>query len=85
MIVHADGSFEARDHGIFTGTVDGRSGSVEIDGVSSGVGSSGNGQLVLDHGTGGLVGLHGGGTFAPHFTSLTTAIGTYSVEVHFAP
>src|SRR5512141_717671 len=32
MTIHADGSFEARDKGVFTGTVDGRSGTVEIDG-----------------------------------------------------
>jgi hypothetical protein len=85
MIVHADGSFEARDQGIFTGTVDGKSGSVEIDGVSQGVGTSGAGQLVIGHGTGGLLGLHGEGTFAPRFTSFTTAVGSYSVDIQFAP
>ncbi len=85
MIVHADGSFEARDEGVFTGTVDGRSGTVEIDGVSKGVGTSGAGQLVFDHGTGGLTGLRGQGTFAPQFTSSTTATGTYSADIHFTP
>jgi hypothetical protein len=83
MIVHADGSFEARDRGLFTGTVDGRSGTIEIDGVSNGVGSTGAGQLVLGHGTGGLAGLHGRGTFAPRFTSVTTATGTYAADIHF--
>jgi hypothetical protein len=84
MIVHADGSFEARDTGVFTGTVDGRSGTVEIDGVSRGVGTAGTGQLVFGQGTEGLTELHGQGTFAPQFTSFTTAVGTYSADIHFA-
>ena len=82
MVIHADGSFEARDKGIFTGTVDGRSGTVEIDGTSDGVGSSGSGQLVIGRGTGDLAGLHAQGTFAPRFTSLTAGVGTYSVQLH---
>jgi hypothetical protein len=83
MIVHADGSFEARDEGVFTGTIDGRSGTVAIDGVSKGIGNSGTGRLVFGHGTGSLSGLHGEGVFAPTFTSLTTAVGTYSADIHF--
>jgi hypothetical protein len=83
MIVHADGSFEARDEGVFTGTVDGRSGTVEIDGVSKGIGNSGTGRLVFRHGTDSLSGLHGEGVFAPTFTSPTTATGTYSAALHF--
>jgi hypothetical protein len=83
MIIHADGSFEARDKGVFTGTVDGRSGTVEIDGTSKGVGSSGSGQLVIGRGTAHLAGLHAQGTFAPMFTSFTTGVGTYSVQIHF--
>jgi hypothetical protein len=82
MVIHADGSFEARDKGVFTGTVDGRSGTVEIDGTSRGVGSSGSGQLVIGAGSGDLAGLHAEGTFAPRFTSLTTGVGTYSVQIH---
>jgi hypothetical protein len=83
MIIHADGSFEARDKGVFTGTVDGRSGTVEIDGTSKGMDSSGSGQLVFGRGTGQLAGLHAQGTFATMFTSFTTGVGTYSVQTHF--
>ncbi len=35
-IVHADGTFEAHDSGTFTGTVDGRPGTVVISGSSTG-------------------------------------------------
>ena len=44
-IVHADGTFQAHDSGTFTGTVDGRPGTVVISGSSTGSGNSGNGQL----------------------------------------
>ncbi len=56
-IFHPDGTFTAHDSGTFTGTVDGRTGSIIISGASSGTGSTGRGQIVGDRGTGGLAGL----------------------------
>jgi hypothetical protein len=82
-IIHPNGTFEAHDTGTFTGTVDGRTGSITISGASSGVGNTGTGQLVGYQGTGGLAGLHLQGTFQPVATGLTTAEGTYSIQFHF--
>ena len=76
-IFHPDGSFTAHDSGTFTGTVEGRTGSITISGASSGTGNSGSGQIVGDRGTDGLAGLHLQGTFQPVITSSTTAEGTY--------
>jgi hypothetical protein len=53
-IFHPDGTFTADDSGTFTGTVDGRTGSITISGASSGTGNTGSGQIVGDRGTGGL-------------------------------
>jgi hypothetical protein len=83
QIFHPDGTFTAHDTGTFTGTVDGRTGSITISGASSGVGNAGSGQIVGDRGTGGLAGLHLQGTFQPVITSATTADGTYSAQFHF--
>jgi hypothetical protein len=55
-IFRPDGTFTAHDSGIFTGTIDGRTGSLTISGASSGAGNTGSGQLVGDRGTGGLAG-----------------------------
>jgi len=82
-IFHPDGTFTAHDSGTFTGTVEGRTGSITISGASSGTGTTGSGQIVGDRGTGGLAGLHLQGTFQPVITSSTTAEGTYSVQFHF--
>ncbi len=78
-----DGTFTAHDTGTFTGTVDGRTGSITISGASSGAGNTGSGQIVGDRGTGGLAGLHLQGTLQPVITSATTADGTYSARFHF--
>ncbi len=83
MVFHPDGTFTAHDSGTFTGTVDGRTGSITISGASSGTGNTGSGQIVGDRGTGGLAGLHLQGTFRPVITSSTTADGTYAVQLHF--
>lgn len=82
-IFHPNGTFVAHDSGTFTGTVDGRTGSITISGASSGVGNTGSGQLVGDQGTGGLAGLHLQGTFQPVVTGPNTADGTYSAQFHF--
>ena len=83
QIFHPDGTFTAHDTGTFTGTVDGRTGTITISGASSGTGNTGSGQIVGDRGTGGLAGLHLQGTFQPVITSATTAEGTYSIQFHF--
>jgi len=83
QVFHPDGTFTAHDSGTFTGTIDGRTGSITISGASSGVGNTGNGQIVGDRGSGGLEGLHLQGTFQPVITSATEADGTYSIQFHF--
>jgi hypothetical protein len=83
QIVHADGTFEAHDTGTFTGTADGRPGTVVISGTSTGSGNSGSGQLAVGQGTGALAGLHAQGTFQPTITAPTTSEGTYAVQFHF--
>jgi hypothetical protein len=83
MTFHPDGTFTAQDSGTFTGTIDGRTGSITISGASSGTGTTGTGHLVGDHGTAGLAGLHLQGTFQPMITGPTTADGTYSIQFHF--
>jgi len=85
QVIHPDGTFTAHDTGTFTGTANGRSGSVVIDGTSTGVGDTGFGQLVVRFGTEGLAGLHGHGTFEPVFTGPTTVAGTYSIDLHVDP
>jgi hypothetical protein len=82
-IFHANGEFEAHDTGTFTGTVDGRFGTLTISGASSGVGNTGNGTFVGTNGTGGLAGLHVEGKFQPVITGPTTAEGTIEVQYHF--
>jgi Protein of unknown function (DUF3224) len=83
MTFHPDGTFTAQDTGTFTGTIDGRTGSITISGASSGTGTTGTGHIVGDHGAGGLAGLHLQGPFQPVITGPTTADGTYSIEFHF--
>jgi len=83
QVFHPDGTFTAHDSGTFTGTIDGRTGSITISGASSGVGNTGNGQIVGDRGSGGLEGLHLQGTFQPVIISATEADGTYSIQFHF--
>jgi hypothetical protein len=82
-IFHPDGTFAAHDSGTFTGTIDGRTGSITISGASTGTGNTGTGQIVGDRGTGGLAGLHLQGTFQPVVLSATDAGGTYSIRFHF--
>jgi hypothetical protein len=84
-IFHADGTFEAHDTGTFTGTVDGKTGTLTISGASSGVGTTGDGTIVGYDGTGGLAGLHLKGTFQPVITGPTTAEGPIQVQYHFGP
>ena len=84
-IFHADGTFEAHDTGTFTGTVDGKTGTLTISGASSGVGNTGEGTIVGTHGTDGLAGLHLHGTFQPVITGPTTAEGPIQVQYQFSP
>jgi hypothetical protein len=84
-VIHPDGTFSSHDIGTFTGTADGRSGTVVLIGSSTGVGDSGSGHLVAELGTGGLAGLHAQGPFQFTLTGLANASGTYSMQFHFDP
>ena len=83
-IIPPDGTFAAHDSGTFTGTVDGRTGTLVISGANSGSGTTGTGQFTGEHGTGGLRGLHLRGTFQVVITGPTTSNGTYSAQFRFA-
>src|SRR5262249_9919465 len=80
QVFHPDGTFTAHDSGTFTGTIDGRTGSITISGASSGVGNTGNGQIVGDRGSGGLEGPHLQGTFQPVAHRRAGARGTCPIQ-----
>lgn len=74
---------EVNLHGLanFTGTVNGKSGSIMVNYVGQVNGTSIQGQFVLLGGTTGLLGLHGQGTF-----SGTAGMPlSYTLDWHFSP
>ena len=70
-------------HGVanFTGTVNGKSGSIMINYVGHNNGTFIQGQFVLLGGTSGLLGLHGQGTFS----GAATMPLSYTLDSHFEP
>ncbi len=83
-IIHPDGTFNAHDTGIFTGTINGMSGTLVINGESSGIGITGAGNFTVGQGTQGLTGVHAQGPFQFTATGPTTTAGTYSVQLHLS-
>ena len=84
-IIHPDGTLNAHDTGIFTGTVNGVPGTLVIDGESSGIGITGAGSFTVGQGTEGLAGVHAQGPFQFTATGATTTAGIYSVQLHSDP
>jgi Protein of unknown function (DUF3224) len=70
-------------HGLanFTGTVNGKTGSIMINYVGHNNGTFIQGQFVLLGGTSGLLGLHGQGTFS----GTATMPLNYTLDWHFSP
>ncbi len=84
-IIHPDGTFNAHDTGIFTGTINGMSGTLVINGESNGTGVTGAGSFTVGQGTEGLTGIHAQGPFQFTATGQTTTAGTYSIQLHSDP
>jgi len=81
QLVKANGAAESHDRCVFTGRVDGHSGTAVLGIQSSGAadGTSHGHFAVRSGGTGGLAGLRGQGTFA----GKADGSGTYSGKFHF--
>ena len=84
-IIHPDGTFNAHDTGIFTGSAKGVAGTVVITGESNGIGGTGSGDFIVGQGTGGLSGVHAQGPFQFAATGPASTTGTYSVQFHTDP
>ena len=84
-IIHLDGTFNAHDTGIFTGSANGVAGTLVITGESNGIGGTGSGDFIVGQGTSGLSGVHAQGPFQFTATGPTTTTGTYSVHFHADP
>ena len=85
VVVHPSGDFNVVHIMTFTGTVDGKSGTMIIKfegkGTGFGVGAPVSAQWVIQKGTADLASIHGTGTFEGH----ALIGGTYSGEIHFDP
>ncbi len=84
-VIHPDGTFNAHDTGIFTGTANGVAGTLVITGESNGIGGTGSGDFIVGQGADGLSGVHAQGPFQFTATGPTSTTGTYSVQFHADP
>src|SRR5438309_10934618 len=57
-VIHPDGTFNAHDTGIFTGTANGVAGTLDIKGVSKVIGGTGSWDFIVGHVTTGRSGFH---------------------------
>ncbi len=84
LVVHPDGTFDAQDAGIFTGFIDGRSGTANLAVAATGnFGASVTGQAFVTDGVGGLAGAHSVVHFSGTATSPVSFAGTYSGQAQF--
>jgi hypothetical protein len=84
LVIHADGSFNTANSGIFTGSIAGKSGTAEGSYRASGTFASAGGNLTVTHGTDGLAGVHAEGKDSGSATGPTTFAGTISFKVNFS-
>lgn len=84
VVIHPDGSINTSNSGIFTGTIDGASGTALMRYSGSGSFASAAGNFSLTNGTDGLSGVHAEGTDSGSATGPTSFAGTYSFKVHFS-
>lgn len=81
LVIHPDGTINARVSGLFTGSIGGASGSAVFNESATGTLSALTSNFVVTHGTGGLAGIHVEGAGAGGATGPTTFAGTYSGQV----
>ena len=84
LLIHADGSFNTENSGIFTGIIAGKSGTAEMSFWGSGTFASAGGNLTVTHGMDGLAGVHADGKVSGSATDPTTFVGTISFTVNFS-
>ncbi len=84
LVIHADGSFNTANSGIFTGSIAGKSGTAEGSYSGSGTFASAGGNLTVTHGSDGLAGVHAEGKDSGSATGPTTFAGTISFKVNFS-
>jgi len=84
LVIHADGSFNTANSGIFTGSIAGKSGTAEMSFWGSGTFASAGGNYTVTHGTDGLAAVHAEGKDSGSATGPTTFAGTYWFKVNFS-
>lgn len=84
LVIHADGSFNTANTGVFTGTIAGRSGTAQMDFWGSGTFALAGGSYTVTHGMGGLAGVHAEGKDSGSATGPTTFAGINSFKVNFS-
>jgi hypothetical protein len=84
LVIHPDGTLNARGSGVFTGTVAGSApGTAIFTSEVAGTFSATSGELLAGDGTEGLAGLQGTAVFTGSATGPTTLAGTYTAQVQF--
>jgi len=81
LVIHPDGTINARDSGLFAGSIGGASGTAILSASLSGTFSALAADFVVTDGTGGLSRIHVEGTAAGAATGPVTFAGTYSGQV----
>jgi len=81
LLIHPDGTINVRVSGLFTGSLEGATGSAIFSDNASGTLSAFASNFVVTDGTNGLVGIHVEGTGAGGATGPATFAGTYSAKV----
>jgi len=84
LLIHPDGTINARVNGQFTGSIGAASGSAIFNESDSGTFSAFASNFVVTDGTDGLAGVHVEGTGAGAATGPATFAGTYSGQVTFS-
>ena len=84
LVVHPDGTVNARDSGVFVGTIDGASGTAILRVDASGTFSAVNANFTVSDGTDGLAGVHVEGTVAGSATGPTSFGGSYLANIHWS-
>lgn len=85
LVVHPDGTFNARDAGLLTGTIAGELGTATLAADVTGVfGSSLEARFVVSDGTGGLAGVHADGSAIGSPTGPVSFAGTYSGQAQWS-
>ncbi|HET7465820.1 MAG TPA: hypothetical protein VFL29_04075 [Candidatus Dormibacteraeota bacterium] len=84
LVIHADGTLNTQNSGVFTGTIAGRSGTAVMEFWGTGTFASATGNLTGGHGTGGLDGVHLVAKVSGSATGPTSLAGTETFKVTFS-